>query len=163
MTHPASVLLLSLVVALVGIHLTKTLTETVNLDSFAVGDCVEVVYIAPSTKRVTIYLIEDNDDVLLFADYRVEYRSQYNTLALRSQVGGSWSKMEYLEGIKSTPGTSLKFLICAIADNEVSIVFNGKLLKNYSYDDVSVNHVREVTVNTRGSKAQIQEICINYA
>lgn len=163
MTCPASVLLLSLVVALIGTHLTKALTETINLDSFAVGDCVEVDYIAPSTSRVTIYLVQDNDDVLLYADYRVKYRSQQNVLALRSRVGGRWSKMNYLEDIKSTPGTSLKFLICATADSEVSIVFNGKLLTYYSYDDVNVNHVRHVTVNTHGSRAQVQEICIHYA
>ena len=159
----AAVLLLSILVAVIGTHLSKALQETVNFDSFAVGDCVEVDYIAPSTSRVTIFLLEENDDILLYADYRVKYRNQINTLALKSRVGGRWSKAKYLKDIESIPGTHLRFQLCAKAENAVSILYNGKLLTTYSYDDTNISNLRHVTVDTRGSGAQVQEICINYA
>ena len=159
----SATLLLSLVVASISAQLSQAAVETMNFDSFAVGDCVEVEYVVPSRSRVTISLFEENDDVLVYVDYRIKYRNQQNLVALRSRVGGRWSIAKYIKNIDSTPGTSVIFAICATTDNVVSIDYNGKILTPFSYKDTNINNLRRVTVDTRGSGAKVQEVCISYA
>ena len=161
----ASVVIVSLVVALIGANIYVSNSQNVDMDSFAIGDCAEVHYTAP-TKRATINLKSAKGDIVLHTDYRVKYSAQRDTVLLNTRLaGGSWnSKIRKLvPGVKNTPGTTLKFVICPIAKNEFSVSLNGKLLANYSNSKIDTATVSRVNFANYGGDAKLQEICVNYA
>ena len=160
----ASVAIVSLVVALIGANIHVSNSVNVDLDSFAIGDCAEVHYTAP-TERATINLKSAQDDIVLHTDYRVEYFAQVDTVLLNTRLaGGSWDPSERLlvPGVKSTPGTTLKFVICPIANDEFSVSLNGKLLANYSNSKIDITTVSRVNFANYGGEAKLQKICVNY-
>ena len=160
----ASVAIVSLVVALIGANIHVSNSENVDLDSFAIGDCAEVHYTAP-TERATINLKSAQDDIVLHTDYRVKYFAQVDTVLLNTRLaGGKWDPSERLlvPGVKNTPGTTLKFVICPIANDEFSVSLNGKLLANYSNSKIDITTVSRVNFANYGGDAKLQKICVNY-
>ena len=162
----ASVVIVSLVVALIGTNIHVSNSENVDLDSFAIGDCVEVHYTAPTTDRATINLESAQGDIVLQSDYRVKYSSQVDTLLLNTRLAGeSWDSSQRLlvPGVKNTPGTTLRFGICPIANNEFSVYLNEKLLANYSNSKIDITTVSRVNFENYGGDAILQGICVDYA
>ena len=137
----ASVVIVSLVVALIGaqICVSNGSSYYIDLESFALGDCVEVHY-TPPTARATINLKSKKGDYVLHCDYRVKYSKQVNTVLLNTKlVNKGWNQNTRLlvPGVTSTPGTTLEFVICPTAVNEFSVTFNGKLLAKYKNKQTS--------------------------
>ena len=160
----ASVVIVSLGVALIGTNIHVSNSENVDLDSFAIGDCAEVHYTAP-TKRATIKLKSAQGDIVLHTDYRVKYSSQVDTLLLNTRLAGeSWNSSERLlvPGVKSTPGTTLKFVICPMVNHQFSISLNGKFLAIYSNSKIDITTVSRVHFANYGGDAKLQKICVNY-
>ena len=151
--------------ALIGTHICMAISEYIDLESFAIGECVEVHYTAP-TKRATVNLLSKNSDTVLHCDYRVKYSNMKDTVLLNTRLANeNWnSKTRILvTNTKSTPGTNLEFVICPIADDEFSVAFNGKLLANYDNSKINITSVSRVQFNNNGGDAELQEICVTYS
>lgn len=164
----ASMVIVSLVavVALIGtqISVSSAATDYVDLESFAVGDCAEVHYTAP-TARATINLMSKKGDHVLHCDYRVKYSSQRNTVLLNAKLAGKAFNpklRKLVPGVANTPGTTLQFVICPIAANGFSVTLNGKLLAKYTNSNIDITTVSRVTFNNYTGNAELQEICVNY-
>ena len=158
----ASVVIVFFAVALIGTNIHVSNSENVDFDRFAIGDCVEVHFVSP-TARATINLESAQGDTVLHTDYRVKYSSQVDTLLLNTRLAGeSWNPSEELQvpGVKSAPGTNVKLMICAIANNEFSISLNNKLLANYSNSKIDITTVSRVSVVNYGGDAKLQQICV---
>lgn len=161
----AFVVLISLVGAVINIHTCMASNELyIGLESFSVGDCVEVHYTAP-TVRATIILIENSDTIQLHVDYRVNYLGMQNTVLFNPKFGAIWdpSTVQIVEGITSTPGTVIKFLICAKDDKTFSVYFNGKLLANYTTDQTSTDHVKRMRFDDNGGDAKLLVMGVKYS
>ena len=162
----ASVVIVSIAVALIGANIHVSNSENGDMDRFAIGDCAEVHYTAPTTGKASISLKSAQSDIVLRAAYRVKYASQVDTLLLNTRLaGGSWDPSERLlvPGVKNTPGTTLKFVICPIANDEFSVSLNGKLLANYSNSKIDITTVSRVNFANFGGDAKLQKTCVNYA
>ena len=158
----AYLLAVTFVTALIGTQLCGS-KANINLDSFAVGDCVEVYYNAP-TVRATINLVSEKGDLVLCA-YHVKYSSQQNTVLLNTKLAGKpWNPKtrELVSGVKSTHGTTLEFVLCPIAANKISVALNGKLLANYTNKQIDITTVSQVTFNNYEGDAKLEEMCVSY-
>ena len=155
----------SLVVALIGncIPLVSC-KETITVDSFSISDCAEVHYTAP-TERASINLKQaDGNNTLLHCAYRVNYGNMKDTLLLNVNFGGfNSSERQLVKGVKSTPGTVVKFNICAVDARTFSVTFNGKLLANYSNDKIDIKTLRQVQFSPNRGDAKVKDICVKYA
>ena len=157
----------SLVVALIGncIPLVSC-DKTITLDSFSIGDCIEVHYTAP-TERATINLKQaDGGNYVLHCDYRVDYNDMKDTLLLNAKFGSfDPSERQLVNDIKSTPGTIVEISICAADANTFSVTFNGKLLANYSNDDkTNISTLSQVQfIDDDGGDAELKSMCVKYA
>ena len=131
---PASVILVSLMVALIGTHTSTAQPdrEHIDINGLPTGDCVEAIYTAPQTESATLNLKAENGDTLLHVDYRVDWGPNKNTIVLNSNTGGTWGTEQLVKKITTVPGTDLKWVICA-QENDYSIVFNGKEVATYEY------------------------------
>ena len=161
-----SVVFTSLVVALIGncIPLVSCDKTTISVDSFSIGDCAEVHYTAP-TVRASINLIQaGGKNLLLHCAYRVDYLGMKDTLLLNVLFGSfNPSERQLVKGVKSTPGTVLKFNICAVANATFSVTLNGKLLTKYSNDKIDISTLRQVQFSPNGGEAEVKDICVKYA
>ena len=128
----ASVIFISLVVSF--IHILNANAEQITIGSFNVGMCIEVDCTAPSTGRASINLYDAAGDIVLHVDYRVSWGIplDQDTVVLSTRTSGSWWTEQHVEGIKSTPGTVLQWVVCA-KDNGFSIDMNQKELATYAY------------------------------
>ena len=155
----------SLVVALIGncIPLVSC-DQTITVDSFSVGDCVDVRYTAP-TKRATINLKQaDGKNYLLHCDYRVDYGGNKDTLLLNVKFGSFVkSERQLVTGVKSTPGTVVEISICPTDTKTFSVTFNGKLLANYSHDKIDISTVSQVQFSDNNGDAELKSMCVKYA
>ena len=134
------------------------------LNSFAVGDCAEVYYTAPTT-RATINLMSKKNDIVLHCDYRVKYSSQRNTVILNTKLAGKpWNPKtrELVTGVKTTPGTVLEFALCPRAASEISVALNGKPLANYTNKQIDIATVSQVMFNSYKGNAKLEEMCVTY-
>ena len=159
----AYLLAVTFVTALIGTQFCGSMAN-INLDSFAVGDCVEVYYTAPMV-RATINLVSEKGDLVLHCAYRVKYSSQQNTVLLNTKLAGNaWNPRTrvLVTGVKSTPGTTLEFVLCPIATNKVSVTLNGKLLANYTNKQIDIATVSHVTFNNYEGDAELEEMCVSY-
>ena len=157
-----SAILITLVVALLGISIPNALSEHIDPDSFQVGDCAEAHYTAAPTGRTTVNLKASNGDVLLHVDYRVSWGSPLvtNTIVLNSQTGGSWGTEQRVPDITSTAGTVLEFLICAEA-NDFTIILNGKQVATYQYR-IS-GEVASIEYVNSGYDSILKKLCVVYS
>ena len=155
----------SLVVALIGncIPLVSC-DQTITVDSFSIGDCVEVRCTAP-TKRATINLKQaDGKNFLLHCDYRVNYGNMKDTLLLNVKFGSyKSSERQLVKDVTSTPGTVAEFNICAVDAKTFSVTFNGKLLANYSNDKIDISTLGQVAFSDNKGDAELKEMCVTYA
>ena len=159
----AYLLAVTFVTALIGTQLCGS-KANINLDSFAVGDCVVVYYTAP-TVRASINLVSEKGDVVLHCAYCVKYSSQRNTVLLNTKLAGKpWNSKtrELVSGVKSTHGTTLEFVLCPIASNKFSVALNGKLLANYTNKQIDITTVSQVTFNNYEGDATLEEMCVSY-
>ena len=155
----------SLVVALIGncIPLVSC-DQTITVDSFSIGDCVEVRYTAP-TERATINMKQaDGKNYLLHCDYRVKYSNMKDTLLLNVKFGSfKSSERQLVKDVTSTPGTVVEFNICAVDAKTFSVTFNGKLLANYSNDKIDISTLGQVAFSNYKGDAELKEMCVTYA
>ena len=158
----ASMVLITLVVALLGISIPNAVSEYIDPDSFQVGYCAEAHYTAASTGRTTVNLKASNGDVLLHVDYRVSWGSPLvtNTIVLNSQTGGSWGTEQRVTGITSTPGAVLEVMICAEA-NDFSITFNGRQVATYQYLNNAT--VTRFEYGNSGYDSSLKKLCVVYS
>ena len=155
-----STVLISLVVAFIGIRMSNAYSYHIDPDSFEVGDCAEVHYTAPPTGRASINLYEENGDILLHTDYRVHWGPNTNTIVLATRTGGIWGPEQHVTDITSTPDTVVKFLICA-EENDFSITFNKKQVATYQY---RINApVTRLEYQNYGYDSTLEELCVVYS
>ena len=123
---------ITLMAASVGIRMLDANPESIDIDSFEVGNCAKVIYTVPPTGRVSINLYNENGDILLQVDYRVNWSSNTNTIVLNTKTGGVWGTDQLVLGVKSPAGTLVAFVICA-EPNDFSIIYKKKVVATYAY------------------------------
>ena len=76
----------------------------------------------------------------------------------------SWNpaRKVLVRNVKSTVGTTLKFVLCPVAVNEISVTLNGKQLASYTNSKMDITTVSHVSFNNYDKDAVLQEICLNY-
>ena len=106
-----AVIFISLVV-LTGISLSNADGDYIELESFDVGQCIEVSYTAPTTGRTTINLFAADGTTVLHADYRKHWGGNpstgqpwHNILILNRKIGGSWGSGQNVADIDSWNAT----------------------------------------------------------
>ena len=160
-----STVLITLVVALIGISIPNALSQYIDLDSFEVGDCAEAHYTAASTGRTTVNLRASNGDIPLHIGYGVNWTSPTHhhatkLIELNTKTGESWGTEVHVTGITSTPGTLLQFLICAGA-NDFSITFNGKQVATFQYRINAA--VTRLQYQNYGYDSTLKKLCVVYS
>ena len=135
----APVILITLAVAFIGAHTANASSRTMGIKTFAVGNCVNAFYTAPTTGRVTVNLNNEDGEHVLHVDYRVNWGSNVITgepweyiMILNTQNGDEWGPEVRIEDIESTPGMELALEVCA-GDNEFTITLNRKEVTTYEY------------------------------
>ena len=123
---------ITLVVASVGIRMLNANPESIDVDSFEDVNRAKVIYTVPPTGRVSINLYNENGDILIQVDYRVNWGSNTNTIVLNTKTGGVWGTDQLVPGIKSPAGTLVAFVICA-EPNDFSIIYKKKEVATYVY------------------------------
>ena len=161
-----SVVIFFFAVALIGTqnYVSHAANSYIGVEDFAVGDCAEVHYTAP-TARATINLESEAGDIVLHCDYRVKYSSMQDTLLLNTKLASeSWNSARRLlvPNVKSTVGTTLKFVLCPVAVNEISVTLNGKQLASYKNSKMDITTVSRVSFSNHNGDAVLQKICLNY-
>ena len=161
-----SVVIFLFAVALIGTqnYISHAATSYIDVEDFAVGDCAEVHYTAP-TARATVNLESADGGRVLHCDYRVKYSSQLDTLLLNTKLAGEpWnpSTRVLVPDVQSTVGTTLKFVLCPVAVNEISVCLNGKQLASYTNSKMDITTVSRVSFNNYDQDAVVQKICLNY-
>ena len=162
-----SVVIFFFAVALIGTqnYVSHAAKSYIGVEDFAVGDCAEVHYTAPAA-RATINLESADGGRVLHCDYRVKYSSQRDTLLLNTKLASeSWNSARrvLVPNVKNTVGTTLKFVLCPVAVNEISVTLNGKQLASYSNSKMDITTVSRVSFNNYDKDAVLQEICMNYS
>ena len=154
--------------ALIGISWCAEKTEYLKVESFAVGQCVEVDYTAPTTGRTTVQLSAAAGTIVLTADYRKKWggnpstgKPWTNILILNSKIGGKFGKEQHVEGIETTPGSLMAWRICA-KDKDFSIVLNGKELTTYAYR-TPVTTVTKLMFTNRNYDSVVQKMCVTFS
>jgi len=162
-----SVVIFLFAVALIGTqnYLSHAASGHIDVEDFSVGDCAEVHYTAPAA-RATINLESADGGRVLHCDYRVKYSSQVDTLLLNTKLAGKpWnpSTRVLVPDVQNTVGTTLKFVLCPVAVNEISVTLNGKELANYTNSKMDITTVSRVSFdNYDDQDAVVQKICLNY-
>ena len=156
----ASATLFCIVVALAGVHELKADTEHIDLDSFSVGECVEITYTVPSTGRAAANLLDAGGDVVLHVDYRVNWNGYVDTVVFDSRLSGTWGPIEQVTGVKSTPGTLAEFVICPQESNFV-INFNQKKLGTYKYR--TTTNPSRFQYNNYSYDSTLKQMCAVYS
>ena len=161
----ASVIFISLVAALTGISVSDAIPEYIDLECFAVGQCIKAYYTAPTTGRVTVDLSAADGTIVLHVDYRKHWGGNpdtgqpwQNTLILNSNIGGSWGTQQRVEGVVTTPGMEMAFIICA-KEKYFSIVLNQKEVATYTYR-TPVTTVRKVEYINHGYDSTLRKLCV---
>ena len=161
-----SVVIFVFAVALIGTqnHVSHAASRYIDVKDFAVGDCAEVHYTAP-TARATINLKSADNNVVLHCTYRVNYGALQDTLILNTKLAGeTWNQSTRLlvHDVRSTVGTNLKFVLCPVAVDEVSVTFNGKQLASYSNSKMDITTISRIIFNKQNGDAVLQKICLKY-
>ena len=161
-----SVVIFFFAVALIGTqnYVSHAANSYIGVEDFAVGDCAEVHYTAP-TARATINLESADGGRVLHCDYRVKYSSQWDTLLLNTKLASeSWNPARKLlvSNVQNTVGTTLKFVLCPVAVNEISVTLNGKQLASYTNSKMDITTVSRVSFSNHNGDAVLQKICLNY-
>ena len=161
-----AVMFISLV-ALIGVGISSANPEYIELESFAVGQCIEASYTAPTTGRTTINLEASDGPIVLHVDYRkhwgrnpVTKQPWVNILILNSRIGGTWGRYQSVEDLLTTPGVGMSWRICA-KNNEFSIVLNGKELATYNYR-TPVTTLRKVDFRAQGYDSILRKLTVVY-
>ena len=157
-------ILFILLVAMIGVVIWyNTNPEYIDLENFAVGQCIEANYTAPTTGRAAVDLIAADDTIVLHVDYRKHWGDKratgqpwQNILILNSKIAGDWGTEQHVEGIVTTPGMEMAFVICAEEEN-FSIVLNQKPIATYAYRK-PVTTVRKVEYTNYGYDSVLQKI-----
>ena len=68
-----------------------------------------------------------------------------------------------MSNVQNTVGTTLKFVLCPVAVNEISVTLNGKQLASYTNSKMDITTVSRVSFNNYDKDAVLQEICMNYS
>ena len=156
----ASVTLFCIVFALAGVHELKADSEHIDLDSFSVGECVEVTYTAPSSGRASINLYDAAGDIVLHVDYRVNWNGIVNTVIFNTRTAGAWGPEEKVTGVKSTPGTGVEIVICPQEANFM-IKFNQMELATYDYR--TTTEVSRVEYDNYSYDSTLKVMCAVYS
>ena len=148
-----------------AVHGTDASTKLITFDNFAVGDCLNVFYTSPTTGRVSTNLHNASGSYVLHVDYRVKWGRNPITglpwehiLVLNTQNGDEWGPEERVEDIEITPGTEIKMIVCAQANN-FSIVMNAKEVATYDYR-VDVTNVRGLEYWNHGYDSKPRKLCL---
>ena len=164
----ASVIFISLVAALISISVSSADSKNIELDSFAVGRCINAYYTAPTTGRVTVQLSADNSTVPLTLDYRKHWGGNpntgqpwQNTLILLSKIEGAWGAEQDVKGMMTTPGMEIALKICA-KEEHFSIVLDQKEVATYTYR-TPVTTVSKVEYTNRGYDSILRKLCVVYS
>ena len=154
-------------VALTGITVSNANPEYIELESFDVGQCIKVVYTAPTTGRTTLQLLAADGTIVLTADYRKHWGGNPSTgqpwqdmFILNSKIGGSFGTRQDVTGILTTPGTDMALNFCA-NDTEFIISLNNKDIATYTYR-TPVTTVSKVEFFDRDYDSVLKEICVTY-
>ena len=162
-----AVIFISLVV-LTGISVSNADGDYIELESFDVGQCIEVSYTVPTNGRTTVNLFAADGKTVLHADYRRNWgrnpstrQPWKNILILNSKIQGSWGRRQDVNDIETTPGMQLDFEICA-NEADFSIILNHKDLATYTYR-VPVTTVSKVEFLNQGYNSVLRKICVVYS
>ena len=154
--------------ALIGISLCVEKREYINVEKFAVGQCVEVDYTAPTTGTTVVQLKAADGTVVLTVSYRKKWghnpstgKPWTNILILNSKIGGIWGKQQLVEGLETIPGKLMAWRICA-KDADFSIVLNEKELTTYTYR-TPITTVRKVMFSDRDYDSVVQKMCVTFS
>ena len=152
-------------VGLIGVGMSCANINITEVVSFAVGQCIEANYTAPTTGRTTVYLEASDGTVVLSVSYRKLWGGNPNTgqpwqniVVLNSLIGGKWGDEQHVENIITTPGMEMAWRICA-RDADFSIVLNHVELTTYPYR-VPVTAVRRVQFNDWGYDSVLQRLSV---
>ena len=154
-------------VALTSITVSNANPEYIELESLYVGQCIEVVYTAPTTGRTTFQLLAADGTIVLTADYRKNWgrnpssgKPWQDMFILNSKIGGSFGSRQDVTGILTTHGTDMALNFCA-KDTEFSISFHNKDIATYPYR-TPVTTVSKVEFFDRDYDSVLKEICVAY-
>ena len=162
-----AVIFISLVV-LTGISVSNADGDYIELESFDVGQCIEVSYTVPTNGRTTVNLVAADGTTVLHADYRRNWgrnpstgQPWKNILALNSKIQGSWGSRQEVNDIETTSGMQLDFEICA-NEADFSIVLNHKDIATYAYC-VPVTTVSKVEFARYEFDSVLRKLCVVYS
>ena len=164
----ASVIFVSLVVALIGNSESSANSKNIELASFAIGQCIKAHYTAPTTGRVTVQLSATDGTIVLTLDYRKNWGGNPNTgqpwqniVILNSNIGGAWGTEQHVEDVLTTPGMEMALKICA-KEEDFSIVLNQDEIATYTYR-TPVTTVSKVEYTNRGYDSILRKLCVVYS
>lgn len=149
--------LITSVVTLIGMATSNC--KSIAPNNFAAGDRAQVVYTAPSSGRVSTNLYNEDGDIMLHIDYRVDYRKDTNTIVLNSRRAGDWGKAERISPIMTTPGTVVTLVIHA-GQNDYTITFTRKEVATYSYR--FDKPVTKIECDTYSYGSVVQKLAVLY-
>ena len=144
-----------------GTHISSAQQDYINMDDLLVGLCIEADYTAPETESATLNLKAANGDTLLHVDYRVDWGPNKDTVVLNTQTGGEWGTEQLVTGIKSTPGSMLKWVICAQEDS-FSIQLNEKEVATYAYR-INAPVRRLDFTQYENANSFLRQLCVLYS
>ena len=104
-----------------------------------------------------------DDTIVLHVDYSKHWGGNrktgqpwQNILILNSKIGGDWGTEQHVEGIVTTPGMEMVFIICA-EEEDFKIVLNQKLVATYAYRK-PVTTVTKVEYTNNGYDSVLQKL-----
>ena len=121
---------------------------------------VEVVYISPATGRVTVNLLNSNEDVLIHIDARYDWGDWKNVLTLNSKkADGRWGKHVQVEGFPFEHYITVTLRV-EIGESAFIISANGVELTTYEYRQDLGPPVDTITFF--GGKGELKTITVYY-
>jgi hypothetical protein len=147
---------LTLLVALAGMHLSDAAGDYIETEFFKVGMSAKAIYTAPGDQATTINLEDVNGGVVLHMNYRFHWGGNPSTgkpwediLILNTKPSnGGWGAEQHVNDFYFTPGT--KMMICAKAEEgHFAISVNGKQVATYDHR-LPVDSVKRIKFSTSG-------------
>ena len=156
---------LGIAAASIGITVYSANPKYIPLGIFAVGQCIEAYYTAPTSGRATIDLSAADGMIVLTVDYRKHWGGNpdtgqpwQNILILNSKIGGAWGTEQHVKDIVTTPGMEMALIICAEKE-DFSIVLNQKKVATYTYRR-PVTTVTKVEYSKYGFDSILRKFCV---
>ena len=130
---------------------------------------VEAVYTSPNKGRVTLNLLNSNDDVLIHVDARFDWYGWMDVLVLNSKTAhGGWQEEAHPKGFPFPCCGYVTTITLRVEIGEEAFIIsaNGLEIAQYPYRGVlcpPVNEIQYVFEDTGASvKAKLESLFVDY-